>query len=638
MADAASQNSKSFVSFTISPDPGLSLDFDRLRGTETLGRPFQFDVEASSKTARPDLTSLLGSSATLSITLPDKSKRYFNGIVARAVFDGLVRGAYRYRFDLRPAIWLLSHKQDCRIYQNKSVWDIITGVFKEAGSVDVSDQRKNQTGSQTLEYCVQYNETSLDFVTRLMEVYGLYYYFTYADGKHTLVMADDPNSHTALPKALPYAFEQTEFRAIDAHVWNWRSELKLQPGSAVFGDYNFTTPAADLTGKSIQKSTEPYDKLEVYEYPGPHGSASDGQKLAAVRAQHFTAERQTLRGVSNARNLIAGCKFELSGFTDKSQNGKYLVTGAQYTIDSAEAVQGTSGVMADTFRCEFTAIPDNVTFRLDAATRWPVMRGPQTAKVVGKDGDEITTDQYGRIKVQFFWDRLSPKNENSSCWIRVAQIWAGTGWGGIVIPRIGQEVVVDFLDGNPDRPIVTGCVYNATNTVPYGLPANMTRTTLKSNSSKGGNGFNELRFEDKAGSEEVFFQAQKDYNKVVLNNETAKITQDQTITVDKGNRSVTLNEGNNTFTVSKGTNSITVQKDNSVTVNQGNDSLTVSQGNHSITVSQGSSTIEANQSITLKVGSNSITIDKSGVTINGAKISGTATGDMTLKGASIALN
>lgn len=630
MADASSQSSKSFVSFTISPDPGFSLDFDRLRGTEKLGRPFQFDIEASSKTAKPDLSALLGSSATLSITLPDKSKRYFNGIVARAVFDGLVRGAYRYRFEVRPAIWLLSHRQDCRIYQNKSVWDIITSVFSDYGSIDVSDQRKNQTGSQTLEYCVQYNETSFDFVTRLMEVYGLYYYFTHADGKHTLVMADDPNSHTALPKALPYAFEQTEFRAIDAHVWNWGSELKLQPGSAIFGDYNFTTPAADLTGKSIQNATDTYKKLEVYEYPGPHGAAADGQKLAAVRAQHFTAERQTLRGVSNARNLITGCKFTLSGFTDASQNGKYLVTGAEYSIDAAEAVQDTSGVLADTFRCAFTAIPDTVTFRLDAATRWPVMRGPQTAKVVVESGEEITTDQYGRIKVQFFWDRLGKNDQNSSCWIRVAQIWAGTGWGGIVIPRKDQEVVVDFLDGNPDRPIVTGCVYNANTTVPYGLPANKTRTTLKTNSSKGGSGFNELRFEDKAGSEEVFFQAQKDFNKVVLNNETSKITQDQTITVDKGNRSLTLNQGNNSLTVSKG--------NNSVTVSQGNDSLTVSQGSHSITVSQGSSTIEAGSSITLKVGSNSITIDKSGVTINGAKISGTATGDMTLKGATIALN
>jgi type VI secretion system secreted protein VgrG len=635
--------SQSFVSLTLSPDPGFVLNFDRLRGTEELGRPFRFDIEASSKTAKPDLVSLLGSSATLAITLPDKSKRYFNGIVARATFDGLIGGAYHYRLELRPWIWLLSRTQDCRIFQNKSVWDIITQIFSDAGfSGSVSDKRQNQAGSQVLEYCVQYNETSLDFVTRLMEVYGLYYYFTHADGQHTLVMADDPNSHSALAKSLSYVFEQTEYRTVDAHVWDWGSEQRLQPGAATFRDYNFTTPAADLTGKSIQSGSHPHGSFEVYEYPGPYGTADDGQKLAAVRMQHFAAERQTLRGVSNARDLHTGCKFTLTDFTDASQNREYLVISANYSIDAAEAVQGTEGELADTFRCAFAAIPGDTPFRLDCITRWPTMRGPQTAKVVGESGEEITTDQYGRIKVQFFWDRLGQNDQNSSCWIRVAQIWAGANWGGIYIPRIGQEVVVDFLDGNPDRPIVTGCVYNASMTVPYALPDNKTRSTIKTNSSTGGGGFNELRFEDKAGSEEVFLQAQKDFNVVVLNNETVKITQDQTITVDKGNRSLTLNEGNNTLTVSKGNNTTTVsqgnnsltvsQGNNSTTVSQGNESLTVSQGNHSIEVTAGSSTISAGQSITLKVGSNSITIDTTGVSINGTKIALSANAELTANG------
>jgi type VI secretion system secreted protein VgrG len=633
MSDSGGGDSDSFVSLTLSPDPGFTLDFDRLRGTDELGRPFRLDIEASSTTAKPDLTSLLGSSATVAMTLPDRSKRYFNGIVARAVFDGMVEGAYRYRLELRPWIWLLSRTQDCRIFQNKSVWDIITSVFRDAGFSDFTDKRQNQAGSQVLEYCVQYNETSLDFVTRLMEVYGLYYYFTHASGQHTLVMADDPNSHTALSDALPYQYEQTEYRTVETHVWGWGSELTLQPGAATFRDYNFTTPSADLTGKSIQAGSHQYGSLEIYEYPGPHETASDGQKLAAVRAQRFAAERQIVRATSNARDLAAGCKFTLSGFTDDSQNREYLVIAANYSLDAAEAIQGTEGVLADTFRCAFAAIPGDVPFRLDCATRWPVMRGPQTAKVVGESGEEITTDQYGRIKVQFYWDRLGTNDQNSSCWIRVAQIWAGTGWGGMVIPRIGQEVVVDFLDGNPDRPIVTGCVYNATTTVPYALPDNKTRTTLKTSSSTGGSGFNELRFEDKAGEEEVFFQAQKDYNKVVLNNETVKITQDTTTTVDKGNRSITLNEGNNSLTVSKGNNSVTVsQGNNSLTVSQGNDSVTVSQGNHSITVSAGSSTIEAGQSITLKVGGNSITIDTTGVSINGTKIALQAQAELTANG------
>lgn len=635
-------DSSSFVSVTVSPDPGFKLTFDRFRGSEELGRPFQFDLELSSDTAKPDLTSLLGSSVTLAITKPDKSKRYFNGIVARACFDGLVGGAYHYRLELRPWIWLLSRRQDCRIFQNKSVWDIITGIFRDAGFSDFSDKRQNSAGSQTLEYCVQYNETSLDFVTRLMELYGLYYYFTHADGQHTLVMADDPNSHTALGKSIAYVSDQTEFRSTEAHIWEWASELSLQPGTATFRDYNFTTPSADLTGKSIQAGQHPHGDLEVYEFPGPHGTADDGKQLADLRVQRFAAERQTLRGTSNARDLYTGCKFTLSGFTDTAQNREYLLIAASYSVDAGEAVQSTEGVLADTFRCAFSVIPGDVPFRLDCTTRWPMMRGPQTAKVVGESGEEVTTDQYGRIKVQFFWDRLGQNNENSSCWIRVAQIWAGSNWGGIVIPRIGQEVVVDFLDGNPDRPIVTGCVYNAATTVPYQLPDNKTRSTIKTNSSTGGGGFNELRFEDKKDSEEVFFQAQKDYNKVVLNNETVKITQDTTTTVDKGNRSITLNQGDNLLTVSQGKNSTTVsQGDNSLTVSQGNnattvstgnDSLTVSQGNHSITVTAGSSTISAGQSITLKVGANSITIDNTGVAINGTKIALSADAELTANG------
>ncbi len=625
--------SQSFVSVTISPDPGFTLSFDRLRGSEELGRPFQYDLDLVSDTAKGDLTALLGSSATVSITLADKSKRYVNGIIARAVFDGIIGGAYHYRFELRPWIWLLSRTQDCRIFQNKSVWDIITGIFRDAGFSDFSDKRQNSTGSQTLDYCVQYNETSLDFVTRLMEVYGLYYFFTHTDGVHTLVMADDTNSHTALAKALPYVFQEAEFRVGEAHVWNWAAEMKLQPGTATFRDYNFTTPSADLTAKSVQVGAYRHGGMEVYEYPGPHGVVGDGQKLADVRMQHFVAERQLMRGVSNARDLATGCKFTLSDFTDAGQNREYLVIGATYAVDVAEAVQGTEGDIADTFRCSFTAIPGTVPFRLDCVTRWPVMRGPQTAKVVGESGQEITTDQYGRIKVQFYWDRVGISDENSSCWIRVAQIWAGTGWGGIYIPRIGQEVVVDFLDGHPDRPIVTGCVYNASTTVPYALPDNKTRSTIKTSSSTGNSGFNELRFEDKAGSEEVFFQAQKDYNKVVLNSETVKITQDTTTTVDKGNRSITLNTGNNTLTVSKGDNGVTVsQGNNSVTVSAGNDSLTVSQGNHSITVSAGSSTITAGQSITLSVGANSLTLDSSGLTVSATQIQLTASAGLTAKG------
>jgi type VI secretion system secreted protein VgrG len=626
MSQSSSQSSgTSYVTVALSPDPGLDFAFDGMTATEQLGRPFRIDLDVSSATRKGDLMSLLGSAATVAINLPGgSSKRYFNGIVTRAVFAGMSAGAWRYRFELRPKIWLLSRIQDCRIYQNQTAWAIITSVLRDAGFTEFQDKRQNQSGEITLEYCVQYNETSLDFVTRLMEKYGIYYFFTHADGNHTLNLADDPNSHTALTKALPFHAQELDYRRVDDHVFEWSADLQLHSGAFTFRDYNFTTPAADLTAKSLQAGSHTYGSYEVYEYPGPYAVTGDGTKLASVRMQEIAARREVLSGASNARGLYAGCKFTLSGSPDESQNREYLVLATTITVRMAEGASDTRGELTDTFRCNFTAMPGTAPFRLDPATPWPVMRGPQTAKVVGESGQEITTDQYGRVKVQFYWDRLGTQDQNSSCWIRVAQIWAGAGWGGIYIPRIGQEVVVDFLDGNPDRPLITGCVYNATQTVPYALPDNATRSTIKTNSSTGGGGFNELRFEDKAGSEEVFFQAQKDYNTVVLNNETVKITQDTTTTVDKGNRSITVSQGNNSLTVSQG--------NNSVTVSQGNDSLTVSQGNHSITVSAGSSTITAGQSITLSVGSNSITIDTSGVTVSAAQIQFTAQSGLTANG------
>ncbi len=615
-SDAGSGSS--YVGLTVSPDPGFALTLDGLTATEELGRPFLFELDLSSAKAKGDLKSLLGSAVTVSLTLPGGSKRYFNGIIARMAYAGLSGGAYRYRMELRPWIWLLSRVQDCRIFQNQSAWTIITTIFRDAGFSEFQDKRQNQAGDITLEYCVQYRESSLDFVTRLMETFGIYYYFTHHDGQHTLVLADDPNSHTALSPAIPFYTDQTEYRSVDDHVWEWSSDLNLHPGAFTYRDYNFTTPSADLTAKTIQAGGHPYGTFEVYDYPGPYDTAANGQKLADVRMQDLTARRQLYAGVSNARGIFAGCKFTLSQATEQALNQEYLLTRATYSMTAAEAMSDSDGELTDTYRCVFQAIPGTTPFRLPPTTPRPLVRGPQTAKVVGASGDEITTDQYGRIKVKFNWDRSAAQDDSASCWIRVAQVWAGASWGGMFIPRVGQEVIVEFLEGNPDRPIVTGSVYNANLTIPYAQPDNKTRSTIKSNSSQGGGGFNELRFEDKKGSEEVFFQAQKDYNKVVLNSETVKVTQDTTTTVDKGNRSVTLNTGDNSLTVSQG--------NNAATISVGNDSLTVSQGNHSITVSAGKSSVTAGTSITLSVGANSITIDTSGITMSAAKLAITTEG------------
>ena len=588
-----------FVKLVITPDTGLGLILDSMEATEALGRPFTIVLDVSSDTPKGDLHATLGSSATITLTYPGRPTRHFNGLVARIGYRGLTGGAYRYRVELRPWIWLLSQEQDCRIFSGKSPWQIMTSLFRDAGFTAFADKRQNASGDTVLDYCVQYRETTLDFVTRLMEQYGLYYFVTHGDGSHTIEFADDPNSHASAGPAIPYRYDATDWRAADAHVWDWQADAQIQPGAYAVREYNFTTPKADLTAKSLIPGQHAHGTAEVYDYPGRYETADGGQAVAKVRMQDLATRRQVFGGTSNSRALGAGVKFTLSDFPDAAANGDYLVTESVCSVQRAETRSFQSDdEIIDTFRCVLRAVPGTRPFRLPDATPRPSIRGPQTARVAGEQGQEITTDKYGRIKVKFPWDRRAAEDENSSCWIRVAQGWAGQGWGSMFIPRIGQEVVVEFLEGNPDRPLVTGQVYNADMAVPYTLPDNKTRSTVKSSSSLHGGGFNEFRFEDKKGEEEVFFQAQKDFNEVILNNHLAKITKDTTIQVLEGDRTIKVQKGNQT--------------------------TEVSTGNHAITAAAGSSTIEAAQKITLKVGSNSIEISQAGITIKALTIKLTA--------------
>ena len=626
MADTVTQSAPSdrlrdyqFTEVRFDPEPGYEFIFDGLHGHEELGKPFLYEIDMTTGKVQGDVLKLVGASATLEMLLSDDKREsyYINGIVTRITSAGVSGGSYRYRFELRPWIWLLSRKVDCRIFQQKSPFQIMQTLFQEFGfSGSVEDKRQSGSGDTVLEYCVQYRESSLDFVTRLMETYGIYYYFKHEDAKHTLVLADDPNAHTLLPDAVPYQGDQSEVRKAEDRCWAWMSDLSLHTGDFVFRDYNFTTPAADLTSKATKRGKHTHADYEAYEYPGPYEDTGLGQKLSDIRVQAINADRAVYRAISNCRKLRPGTKFTLSEHPDSALNQAYLITYAEFEMRFGEgrSTYNDKGEAFDTYRTSYRAIPGNTPFRLHRTTARPMIRGPQTAKVVGASGDEVMTDQYGRIKVHFHWDRSDTQDQDRSCWIRVAQSWAGSGWGSIVIPRVGQEVVVEFLEGNPDRPLVTGVVYNATQTVPYALPANKTQSGFKTNSSTGGGGSNEFRFEDKKGSEEVYFHAQKDYNKVVKNNETH--------TVEEGNRSIT--------------------------VSQGNDSKTVSTGNHSVDVSSGSSKISAAQKIELVVGGNTIVIDTSSITItvggssikltaasietNAPQIKETASASMTISG------
>jgi type VI secretion system secreted protein VgrG len=612
MVDAPTATSRdvaahAWVEVDFDPDPGYQLLFDGVHGHEELGRPFLFEIDLSSGTLRGDIGKIVGTSATLWLaqSSEDATDRYFNGVVTRVVSTGLTGGAYRYRVEVRPWIWLLTQTTDCRIFQSKSAFQIITQVFRNAGFSDFEDHRQSGAGDTELEYCVQYRETSFDFVTRLMEQFGLYYFFKHDRGQHTLVIADDPNAHDTLPASVPFVFDQTESRTVADHIWEWSTELALQSGKFTFRDYNFTIPAADLTAKTVQVGNHPHNNFEVYEYPGPYDQAATGHRLSDVRMQAISMRRTVVDAVSNARALHPGWRFNLTHHPERSTNRDYLITRAEFSMSIAEGSSTIDGETVDTYRVTLKAIPGDVPYRLERLTTRPMIRGPQTARVVGSVGDEITTDEYGRVKVKFHWDRSDVQDDQRTCWIRVAQSSAGAGWGSIFIPRVGQEVVVEFLEGNPDRPLITGVVYNANMQVPYALPDNKTRSTIKTNSSKGGSGFNELRFEDQAGQEEVFFQAQKDFKKVVLNDETITVHKNTTTTVETGDRTVT--------------------------VSQGGDSLTVTTGNHSITVSAGKSSVTAAQSITLSVGTNSVKIDETGVTINGAMVSLQSQATMSLQ-------
>jgi type VI secretion system secreted protein VgrG len=594
------------VEVDFKPDPGFEVLFDGLHAEEELGRPFLFQLEISSGKLQSNVSSLVGSECSIWMYQPNDEAvhdRYFHGIVTKVAASGLSGGAYRYKVELRPWVWILSHQTNCKIFQKKSAFQIVTQVFRDAGFSNFEDKRQSGAGDTELEYCVQYNETSLDFVTRLMEQFGFYYYFTYTKSAHTLVIVDDPNAHTTITNSIPYEYDKTEYRAVAAHIWQWSTEHNLNTGKWTSQDYNFKTPSADFTAKTVKPEQHQYGDFETYEYPGRYDEAPHGQRHADVRMQSVIGRRQVFTGESNSRDLHAGFRFQMTNYPDQAVNRDYLIIRSVTSLGSSEGNPNPNAETFDTYRVTFETVPGDTPFRLQQITPRPMIRGPQTARVVGDAGEEITTDEYGRIKVRFHWDRADTQDSERTCWIRVSQSWSGGSWGAMVLPRIGQEVVVAFLEGNPDRPLVTGVVYNANNQVPHSLPDNKTRTVLKTNSSPGGNGFNELHFEDKAGKEEVYLHAERDYRREIKHDEI-----------------------------------VTVENDRTVTVTSGNDSLTVSAGDHSISVSAGASSITAAKSITLKVGGNSITIDTSGISINGMKIDLQASGPMSLSGATIALN
>jgi type VI secretion system secreted protein VgrG len=515
-----------------SPLGGDVLLLQSMEGREELGRLFHYELDLTSEDRSITFDQLLGKPMGLNLELHDGGKRYFHGIACscrQLTGHGQFAG---YRVSLRPWFWLLTRTSDCRIFQSNTVPDIIKQVFRDLGFSDFED---SLSGSyREWEYCVQYRETSFDFVSRLMEQEGIYYYFRHEKERHVLVLADDYGAHSTVADyaSVPFYPPDRQMRERD-HFYDWQLAREVQPGSLELNDYDFQRPQASLEVRSSVSRSHSNGDHRLYDYPGEYVQSNDGEHYARTRIEaiHSQFERVQLRG--RARGLGSGHLFKLTGYERDDQNREYLVVSARYHIHQEPYESGAQD-LSEQFTSELDCMDASQAFRPLPLTPMPIVRGPQTAVVVGPGGEEIWTDQYGRVKVHFYWDRHDQSNENSSCWIRVSQAWAGKNWGAVQTPRIGQEVIVSFLEGDPDRPIITGRVYNAEQTVPYKLPANATQSGVKSRSSKDGSpaNFNEIRMEDKKGAEQLFIHAEKNQDIEVENDETHWVGHDRAKTID----------------------------------------------------------------------------------------------------------
>ena len=525
----------------------------RFNGTERMSDLFEFTIDALSSERDLDFDGAIGRNCSVELSAYG-GKRDFNGVLVEARWQGPKNDNFSYRLVLRPWFWLLSRTTDCRIFENKTVLQITKQVFSDRGFNDFQD--KTTQSYPEIEYCVQYRETDLDFVCRLMEQYGIYYFFEHSSDKHMLVMADAKSSHQAVPglASLPFIALAGSDRRAREHVHIWTAGRQFRTGKVELKDYDYMKPSAKLL--SDAKGTAGYSKsdMEFYDYPGRYTEQDKGDKFAKVQLEAEQAMDQRRYAAGPAPSLFPGGLTTLEEQIKPSENIQYLVLGATHTIVTESYRSGAEALPDQLYEGTYEFLPADRPFRAPLLTPRPFVHGPQTAKVVGKSGEEIDVDKEGRILVQFYWDR----KKMQSCRVRIAQSVSGKAWGGIFIPRIDQEVVVEFLEGNPDRPMVTGTVYNGDNKVPYSLPDNKTKHGWKTDSSKGHNGYNEIVFEDKANSEEIGIHAQKDLNLVVLNSETREIGQNFMIPMGSASRSTTLHMGDDELKIETGNQNVSI--------------------------------------------------------------------------------
>ncbi|WP_332874357.1 type VI secretion system Vgr family protein [Bowmanella yangjiangensis] len=567
-----------------------------MSGHEALGQLFRYEVTLYAKKEDIKATDLVGQKATIQLELENQQYRYFNGFITRFSQQGRATEGYaQYSAEIHPWLWFLNRTADCRIFQEMTVPDILKQVFADNGFTDY--ELKLSRSYRTWEYCVQYRESDMLFVMRLMENEGIYFYFSHEKDKHKLILADAANSHNPLSgkSAIAYHLVGLFQRKEDSSIANWSSSCEVQTGRYASTDYDFKKPKSDLsTSRTIPRSHALAD-AEYFDYPGEYTESADGDSYTLTRIEEQQVKFEQHSGETDARNMTCGGLFTLSEHPRADRNQEYLVLSCDYELNANH--YGSGGGGEQPFQCNFVVIDSKTPFRPARNAPKPSVQGPQTAVVVGPPGEEIYPDKYGRIKVQFFWDRYGTSNENSSCWIRVAQTWSGKAWGAQIIPRIGHEVIVDFLEGDPDRPLVVGSVYNADNMPPYSLPANKTQSGIKTRSSPGGsaNNFNEIRMEDKKGSEELYIQAEKDENILVKNNKTETVGVDETIDIGNDRKDTIGNDE----TISVGNNR-TESVGNDETISIGNNRTETVASNETISIGANRSRdVAANESVSI---------------------------------------
>jgi type VI secretion system secreted protein VgrG len=673
------------VETALGPDALLLESFE---GKESIAGGFKYTLGLLAKDPGVSAAKLIRTPVTVKLAQADGSERVINGLVSRFVQLDQAEGLTVYEAEIRPWYWFLSLTSDFCIWQNKSIPDIVKAVCSEQGFTDLVF--KCVKPHKPHEYRVQYGETHLDFITRLMEEEGIFWFADHDGKKCNMVVADDNSvAKTSLKLRLSTIAHDTE----DETVLNWFNVGQdVRPGKYTHMDYNFETPSTQLKGQHSGKHAS-----EVVEFPGGFETRDDADPLATLRYQEIVAEQVEAEGAGRCRALKAGGKIEVSKHPNKALNTAYLITSVKQSAKLGDFRTGGDPGLA--FKSSFTAIPFDTPYKPERSTELPRAYGYESAVVVGPAGEEIFTDKYGRVKVQFFWDRRGKKDDKSSCWVRVSTVWAGKGWGVINTPRIGQEVLVAFLNGDPEDPIIIGRVYNAEQMPPYALPANKTQSGIKTRSTLQGtpDNFNEIRFEDRKGSEELYIHAEKDKKIVVEhdkaesvgnnnsesigNDETISVGSNQKVTVGKdqavsvsGNRSVNVSKSetigidanrsesvgdSETVTITK-SRSHSIGTDEAVdiggnrTLSVGKDEKVSISSNRTTSIGKDDSVdvgkklvINAGDEITITAGDASITLKKDGtITIKGkdikldgsGKINVKASSDVVIKGSKVTAN